>query len=54
MAYSGDQRAMDLAKEISSDCLHISDPDRCELAMKLTACAQDAAAKRGLNPKEML
>lgn len=54
MAYGGDQRAMDLAKEIAEDCTHINEPDRCELAVKLMVCAQDAAAKRGLNPKEMI
>lgn len=54
MAYGGDQRAMNLAKEVTSDCLHIDEPDRCELAIKLMVCAQDAATKRGLNPKEML
>lgn len=54
MAYGGDQKAMDLAREITSECEHIVETDRCELAVKLMVCAQDAAVKRGLNPKEML
>lgn len=54
MAYGGDQKAMDLARDLTNDCSHIMEPDRCELAVKLMVCAQDAAVKRGLNPKEMI
>lgn len=54
MAYDGDERAMSFAKDIGTDCAHIEDGDRCELAFKMMQCGQAAMTKRGLNPKDML
>lgn len=54
MAYNGDERAMSFAKDIGTDCAHVQDGDRCELAFKMMQCGQEAMTKRGLNPKDML
>lgn len=54
MAYDGDEKAMQMAKDISSECVHIEDSNRCELATKMLVCAREAVTKRGINPKDML
>lgn len=45
-AFAGDEKAVQTAKEIAMECSNISDPDRCEYAAKVSACARDSALKR--------
>lgn len=40
-----------LATEVTEECKDIVEPDRCELASKLSHCIYDGAVKRGADPR---
>lgn len=42
---------MQLAIEVTDECKDIVEPDRCELADKLSRCIHDASMKRGVDPR---
>lgn len=50
MAANGDEDKMKAAKEISEECKNVTDPDRCEMAIKIGKCMEEGAKKRNLSP----
>lgn len=52
-AFEGNDKALQLVKDITVDCAHVEDADRCELALKMMICGDEAMTKRGFNPKDM-
>lgn len=49
-----DEKKVNVAREIATECGAVTDTDRCELAYKMLECAVKAAEKRGINFSEYL
>lgn len=49
-----DEKKVNTAREIATECGGVTDPDRCELAYKMMDCAVKAAEKRGINFREYI
>lgn len=43
-----------IAVDIANTCAKITDPDRCELASKMYACAKEEAAKKDLKFEDFM
>lgn len=51
MAAGDDEEMLKKMDEIARECEHVSDPDRCEQAIKIGKCLEEGAKKRGLKPE---
>uniref|UniRef100_A0A182N543 Odorant-binding protein 13 n=1 Tax=Anopheles dirus TaxID=7168 RepID=A0A182N543_9DIPT len=47
----GDEKKMELAKEIGNDCKDVKNDDRCELAVDIMNCLKESAEKHGIELK---
>lgn len=54
LAFSGDAAKVTLSKEILTECAGVTDPDRCEFAVKMMECGMKAAISRGIDFKELI
>lgn len=54
MAFGPDDIRVTHAKEIATECAEITDPERCEAAVKMYQCSIAAGAKRGLKLGDLL
>lgn len=48
MAFDGDARKVQVARELANDCAGITDVDRCEAAVKIFECGHQNIKKRGI------
>jgi PBP/GOBP family len=46
MAAGDDEKKLKQAEEIADECKTVSDPDRCEQAIKIGKCMEEGAKKR--------
>ncbi|XP_053659862.1 general odorant-binding protein 19d-like [Anopheles marshallii] len=51
MLMKGDEKKIELSREIASDCKGVTNDDRCELAMDILNCLKDSAEKHGIELK---
>lgn len=49
MAFGDDAAKLQTARDIASDCIGVTDGDRCEAALKLLECSVNAHKSRGLD-----
>lgn len=54
MLHPGNDKALELAKTIATECSSVADADRCELAAKLMKCSEQVAIANGWDPKKMM
>lgn len=52
--YAGNDKAIEIFNEITDECADTTGPDNCELSGNLIQCMNDAAIKRGLDPKTQM
>ena len=50
MGAGDDEEKLKAVEEIADECEPVSDPDRCELAVKIGKCMEEGAKKRNLKP----
>lgn len=48
MAFDGDAKKVQMARDLANDCAGITDPDRCEAAVKIFECGHSAVKTRGI------
>lgn len=48
MAAGDDKEKLEKAEEIAEECKEVSDPDRCEQAIKIGKCMEEGAKKRNM------
>ena len=48
MAFDGDAKKVQMARDLANDCAGITDPDRCEAAVKIFECGHNAVKTRGI------
>lgn len=53
VVYDGDEKKIQMARDLANDCLGITDPDRCEAAIKIFNCGHGAAKKRGMTFEDL-
>ncbi|XP_052890868.1 general odorant-binding protein 19d-like [Anopheles moucheti] len=51
MLMKGDEKKIELAREIATDCKDVTNEDRCELALDIMNCLKDSAEKHGVELK---
>lgn len=47
-AFDGDAKQIQMAHDLASDCIGVTDTDRCEAAIKIFECGHIAAKSRGM------
>lgn len=53
-AFNGEEKAMNVIKQIVADCTSITDPDRCEMAAKGYICSKGVMVKMGIDPETLM
>lgn len=50
--FDGDEKNIEMVRDLANDCADVTDDDRCEAAIKIYECGHISAKVRGVNMED--